>query len=465
MTRRTIFLTILLSLLGALLLPTHAQGVRDYAITTTNVRFTEDQTGFIIDVVVTNQGSAASRETQAVFTIPAVEQEFSETIPPLGADESVTLSTSPLLFTDYPPSDLLTVEISVGLDAFELANTAIAENNTATIEVPIPARTSTGTTSQGAEPTEPSETGDGFVLSDYFRVEGETIFIGDQEFNQEEFVLMLLAAATVIIVLWLLTVIFRLLFRRSPSLGTWQPPYAMAPYFDQNSTEGRRQSWQQFAQNNLLLAAPSEGNLHAIKMLVGADGGNLVNWKLTGLRLSQYDSYGRIARSQMVARKKRLNQLNSIIKRQGNEKPERTQRRVQKLAKNLIRDFRKNLSRKNAFLPIAMDVRFMGQHGEVRIFFELYQCQSNAWYLLDQWEPTMMVLTQRLQENFTFTMHGKNNAENQREFAQRLSEDLSWLLLEMIRAEQTIPQSTPEPRAVEMIPDTLTDMEPITDPS
>jgi hypothetical protein len=105
----------------------------------------------------------------------------------------------------------------------------------------------------------------------------------------------------------------------------------------------------------------------------------------------------------------------------------------------------------------------MGQHGDVRIFFELYQCRQNAWYLLDQWEPTMMVVTQRLQENFTFTMHGKNNAETQREFYSRLADDLAWLLLEMIRAEQTIPQPTPPPRAVEAIPDTLTDMEPITD--
>jgi hypothetical protein len=458
MTRRPIRILILLSLLVSLLLPIHAQDVRDYAITTTNVRFTDDQTAFIIDVVVTNQGSAATRETQAVFTIPAVEQEFSETIPPLGADESVTLSTSPLPFSAYPPGDLLTVEIEVGIDAFELSNTAIAENNVATIEVPIPARSTTTTSSQSS-----GDSAEGFNLGEFFRVEGEEIFIGDQVFSQEEFVLIVLGAATVLIVLWLLTVIFRLLFRRSPSLGTWQPPYAMAPYFDQNSTEGRRQSWQQFAQNNLLLAAPTDNNLHAIKMLVGADGGNLVNWKLTGLRLSQYDSYGRIARSQMVAHNKRLKQLNTIIKKHGSEKPERIQRRVQKLARNLIGDFRKNLSRKNAFLPISLDVRFMGQHGDVRIFFELYQCRQNAWYLLDQWEPTMMVVTQRLQENFTFTMHGKNNAETQREFYSRLADDLAWLLLEMIRAEQTIPQPTPPPRAVEAIPDTLTDMEPITD--
>ncbi len=460
MTHRIIRISLLLSLFGCLLLPLGAQEVRDYAITSTNVRFTEDQTGFVIEVVVTNQGRAATRETQAVFTIPAVDQEFSETIPPLDADESITLSTSPLPFSAYPPSDLLTVEIAVGIDDFELSNTAIAENNVATLEVPIPARTSP-TTPQGSE----DEPGGGVALGDFFRIEGDEVVIGDQVFSQEEAVLILLGVATVIIVLWLLTVIVRLLFRRSPRMSVWQPPYAMAPYFDQNSTEGRRQSWQQFAQNNLLLAAPAENNLHAIKMLVGADGGNLVNWKVTGLRLSQYDSYGRIARSQMVARKKWIKRLNNLIKRYASERPEKVERRIQQLARSLIRDFRKNLSRKNAFLPIALDVRFTGQHGEVRIFFELYQCRQNAWYLLDQWEPTMMVLTPRLQENFTFTMHGKNSAETQREYHSRLIDDLAWLLLEMLRAEQTVPQASTAPRPAEGIPDTLTDMEPITDPS
>ncbi|MCA9915517.1 MAG: hypothetical protein KC496_19320 [Anaerolineae bacterium] len=456
MIQRTIRFFLLLGVFTCLLPVVAQQELRDYAITNTNVRYTEDETAFIIDVVVTNQGGNANRDTEAIFTIPAVDQEIRQTIPPLLADQSVTLSTSPLPFSDYPDNELLEVDIEVGIDLYvELPGSRDAENNVATVTVPIPART----TSLNPLSVE------NFSVGDFFRLEDNTVIIGDQVFSREEFALGLLAIATVIIVLWLFTVIFRLIFRRSPSLGTWQPPYAMAPYFDQNSTEGRRQSWQQYAQNNLLLAAPTENNLHAVKMLVGADGGNLVNWKLTGLRLSQYDSYGRIARSQMVARKKWVKRLNLLIKKHQSEKPERLNRRAQAVARGLIGDFRKKVSRKNAFLPIALDVRFVGQHGEVRIFFELYQCNHNAWYLLDQWEPTMLVLAQKLQENFTFTMHGKNNAENLREFYQRLQEDLAWLLLEMLRAEQTVPQTSTEPRAVELIPDTLTDMEPITDPS
>ncbi len=456
MIPRTIRFFLLLGVFTCLLPVTAQQELRDYAITNTNIRYTEDETAFIIDVVVTNQGGDANRETEAIFSFPAVEQEIRQTIPPLEADQSVTLSTSPLPFSAYPPNDLLVVEIEIGIDLYvELPGSRDAADNVATVTVPIPARTAAQSESSG----------EGISLGDFFRLGENTVIIGDQTFTREEFALGLLAIATVIIVLWLFTVIFRLLFRRSPSLGTWQPPYAMAPYFDQNSTEGRRQSWQQYAQNNLLLAAPTENNLHAVKMLVGSDGGNLVNWKLTGLRLSQYDSYGRIARSQMVARKKWVKRLNSLIKKHRSEKPERVNRRVQAVARGLIGDFRKNISRKNAFLPISLDVRFVGQHGEVRIFFELYQCNRNAWYLLDQWEPTMLVLAQKLQENFTFTMHGKNNAENRREFYQRLQEDLAWLLLEMLRAEQTVPQATTEPRAAESIPDTLTDMEPITDPS
>lgn len=456
MIQKTIRIFLLLGVFTCLPPVTAQQQLRDYAITSTNIRYTEDETAFIVDVVVTNQGGDANRETEAIFTIPAVEQEIRQTIPPIRADESVTLSTSPLPFSDYPSDEPLVVEIEVGIDLYvELPGSRDAADNVATVTVDIPAQTRAQVDSAGIT----------FNLGDFFRLGENTVIIGDQVFSREEFALGLLAIVTAIIVLWLFTVIFRLLFRRSPSLGTWQPPYAMAPYFDQNSTEGRRQSWQQYAQNNLLLAAPTENNLHAVKMLVGADGGNLTHWKLTGLRLSQYDSYGRIARSQMVARKKWIKRLNALMKKHHSENPTRVNRRVQALARGLIRDFRKKLSRKNAFLPIVLDVRFVGQHGEVRIFFELYQCNQNAWYLLDQWEPTMLVLAQKLQENFTFTMHGKNNAETQREFYQRLQEDLAWLLLEMLRAEQTIPQAATEPRAVEVIPDTLTDMEPITDPS
>jgi hypothetical protein len=55
--------------------------------------------------------------------------------------------------------------------------------------------------------------------------------------------------------------------------------------------------------------------LHPVKLLQGTDGRNLGNWKVTAMRLSQYDTYGRIARSQAVAERKWVKRLNNALRK------------------------------------------------------------------------------------------------------------------------------------------------------
>src|SRR5690606_21027872 len=55
-----------------------------------------------------------------------------------------------------------------------------------------------------------------------------------------------LLAGVIASALFMLVIVYmflRLLFRRYPRFGTWQPPYATMPPVDPDSTFGRRQMW------------------------------------------------------------------------------------------------------------------------------------------------------------------------------------------------------------------------------
>ena len=109
---------------------------------------------------------------------------------------------------------------------------------------------------------------------------------------------MIGVVAIVLILLWVISVIVRLLFSRPPTFAAWQPPYVITPLMDPNSTNGRRQLWQQHAQSDTLPLPCSPGSYMVRKLLIGSSGVKLSGWHVTGLRISQYDRYGRVARSQ-----------------------------------------------------------------------------------------------------------------------------------------------------------------------
>jgi hypothetical protein len=439
--RRCCFLIIAALVLG--ILPAFAQSeFRDYAIVSVSHEFLLEEGILQINVTVKNNGTDAISDAEVIFSlISDSNRELArETISAadLPARGSVTV-TGRFPLADFEAGTEQTIEITVGLDRLEPRNTPIAEDNIHTLTVTIPE------TPIVAAPV-------------IFAIEGENFIVLGESYTKTDIVLALAASVGIVLLLWIITVVVRLIFRRPPRFAPWQPPYGLMPMYDQNTVEGRRWAWQQHAQNSLLLAPPTEGNIHAIKLLMGADGSSLSHWKITAMRLSQYDTYGRIARTQFIAGKKEVRRLNAVLRNRAKLNEIKLQKALRPIADLLAQQFCKQLSNKNAFLPVSFDIRWEGKHGEVKIFFELYQCAQNAWYRIDQWEPMMQVLAQKMQENFTFTIHGKATPEKMKEFRERLRDDLIWLLMESLRVEQAPnynPQEQQPARQQFDIPDTL----------
>lgn len=238
----------------------------------------------------------------------------------------------------------------------------------------------------------------------------------------------------VIVMLWLVSVLIRLLFRRPPSFGLQQPPYASMPPLHPQSISGIRQAWQQVAQNNAITVAPTHGAATAVKRLVGGDGRYLSGWRVTALRLSQYDQYGRVGRSQLIPSRKIVRQIDRLTRKSQQLDPKRLARRTRPIGRKLARQFVKRVTKRSAMLPIALDVRLIGTHGEVNIVFEVYGCQNGAWSLLDQWLPEMTVTTKTIYESYTYTLFGQTGGESFREFKRRLPDDLGRALALLIEA-------------------------------
>jgi hypothetical protein len=429
--------------------------VRDYAITEIESNFSDDQSQFLITVTIANLGTTATSDAELIVTLLTGEQRElgRQSFAPLASGTSTTFS---LVFNldDFEPGSEQTIEVVVGRDAFEPQNTPLAQDNQRSITITIPER-SLVQTNLWDNPEQ---------FLPVLAFEGESVILFGMAMDQQQAAIVAVVAVAIVLFLWLLTVVLRLIFRRPPRFPAWQPPYAVLPMVDQNSLEGRRQGWQQYAQNSLLLAAPVPGNLHPVKLLLGEQGNNLGGWKCTALRLTQYDTYGRIMRSQAIAPRKVVKRLNNVLKKRTSSSEDILRKQLTAIANDLVKQFSKTMLRKTAFLPVAFDLRWEGKQGEVRILFELYQCQQAAWHRIDQWEPVMAVMAPSLQENFSFTIHGMVGGEKQRDFQKRLREDLIWLLLEMVRE---LPAPSPAVEQVRHdvfdIPDTLSGMEPMRD--
>lgn len=290
---------------------------------------------------------------------------------------------------------------------------------------------------------------------------GESICVGSTNIPRNAQVIGLLLCGGSLVLLVLLRLFLRVLFPRRRRFPSWQPAYANVPPLDPNSVAGRRQGWQQHAQNGTILGAPVEGNVHPIKLLLGSDGHKLGNWRLTATRLVQYDQYGRIARSETILGKRWLRGLNRVMRRNHKLDAEKLRVKLRPLARSAIGRLRRKITSKTAWLPIAMDMRFVGRHGEVRIVFELYQYRQQTWHRLDTWQPEMRITSNRIEENYTYSIHGKAAGENLRAYARRLQGDVLWLLVDTLRSEAP-QQDRREPQEQPYnVPDTLGDMAPV----
>jgi len=438
---------VLLLVFPAFSLSAQEDDTRDYRIVSLSSELVviEENTFIRVTIVVENAGSDAESPADVVITLQADEPDIlvQDSLLPLSGGSSVTLEI-PFSVELFPGDSQQTLEISIGVDDIEEAGTDIASDNVDTITFDIPARE--------------SETIALFERTD------TSIIVYGEEIPLTDVALWALASVGILMLLWILAILFRAIFSRPPRFGAWQPPYGVMPMYDQNTVEGRRWGWQQLAQNGLLLAPPTDGNIHPVKLLTSTDGRNLDNWKVTAMRLSQYDVYGRIARTQVLADKKSVRRMNNVLKKRLSVDESKRQKMLRPIADAMVKQFVKKVSKKTAFLPIAFDIRWQGKHGDVRIIFELYQFAENAWYRIDRWDPMMQVVSRSMQENYTFTIHGKESVEKMREFRERLRDDVIWLLLESFRVEAVEQEQTGEQPPVRQqydVPDTLSGMDPI----
>lgn len=453
MSRRNaaVFFALIFVMTGLLLsvvLPLHAQStdrIRDYALIDVRSRLADNDRRIVLEITVENQGSDATGNTTLAVEglnegLLLVEEPFS----PLAAGERRLVQIS-LPVTDFEPGSVQALRVRVGIDNFELNNTPLAQNNSRDISVTIPMYEAV------------SENPPLFEVGE----DGSVIILG-RTFTQSEIVAGVLGFLAVVIVLWLLSVILRLLFRRAPRMEPWQPPYGHIPPLDAYSPAGRRHAWQGAAQNGAFLTAPQEGKYHAIKLLLGRDGQPLAGWHVAGLQLSQYDAYGRLARTNTVAERKWTKRLDRIARRQAKWSTNKLEKRLRPVARALVAAFKRQIGGRANYLSIAFDVRFSGRLDDVRIVFELYQFRQGAWYPVDAWEPELQLIGQQLQENYTYTIHGRQPTENNRQFWRRLQDDLVWLLVDTLRNPVMIQrQSEAQRQQPSRAPETLSNLPPV----
>ncbi|MEO1289107.1 MAG: hypothetical protein AAFV93_15190, partial [Chloroflexota bacterium] len=188
--------------------PILAQEARDYAITSVDSELIDDESSILLTIVVTNNGGDAVGDTNIIVRLLGedprvlIDSEFA----PLSSGAGVTLEI-PFSVQLFDADSQAELEVSVGVDNFELANTPIAQDNVETITIDIPARTSTSSSD--------------FV---WLQRQGDTIIIADQPYTLLEFSLGILAFVGILLAFWMFSILVRAIFSRPPRFGTWQPP-------------------------------------------------------------------------------------------------------------------------------------------------------------------------------------------------------------------------------------------------
>jgi hypothetical protein len=384
-------------------------------------------------------------------------------IAPLASEQSQSVTlTFPV--TTFPPNSEHALWIRVGIDEIEASTSSTVFDNQVTINVDIPDYVTTGgeqpTQSGGntSQPVDDNTDGDSSII---------TIPLIDAEIdltNRDDLLLTAGILACGAIILWLFLSIIRTLFRRFPKFGNWQPPYATVPPMDPNSTFGRRQLWQPHAQNNTVTLPCVEGQIYPRKLLLGMDGFHLSGWKIKALRMTQYDTYGRVSRSEVLAASGDIRRLNYLARKSPDWDETKIHKKLRRVSKRLAKRMNKKILKRGAQLPIAVDVRLEGRHGEVRIVFELYQCQYGHPQQLDNWEPETVGNLSTMYESYTYTINGQNGNETTKMFRKRLPMDVENTLVGMFNAN--VPQALITPPIItnQVVTSSIHRAEPPADP-
>jgi len=436
---------------------------RDYALDTPEVSTNDNNSLATISVTITNNGGDATADAEVNIIQDDTGLVLENiTLPPQPAGESVTVEFE-IQLADFEAGDVF-FRIEAGIDQFELAGSPIARDNRALARVTVPEGAVPVTATENPTTDNPSQTADNFdfvipVVDIGVNLLDDAVQINNDIYPHRDILIVVGGVAVGLFFLWFITLILRLLFRRPPTFGAWQPPYAYNSYHDPNSTLGRRQGWQTHAQNGTIFENCSPNKVVAIKRLTDMEGLPISEWTIKALRTVQYDMYGRVSRTEVIMPNKLIKKLNKVARRASKYDNPKLRKKITPIAKDITKRAGKPINKKSAMLPIALDLRFEGKHGEVRIMFELYQCQQGAWHLIDQWEPEMAVIGHKIIESYTYTLNGQLPGETYKDYKKRLVEDMAWILSGMLYHHQQ--PAEPEPDMVP--PDTLTGMAPVTE--
>ena len=401
---------------------------RDYAITTPLVTYSPDGASATVTLTVTNQGSDAVEESTITIAYNDSGRIVeSVDLTPLASAEVYPFSAE-LALDQFPEGDVF-LKVEVGIDQYELAGSPIARDNSQLFRINV-AEAREAATVAGSSSSDSVAEYDFVVPLLNIGVKNleEGIQINNNVFSRTQILVGILVLVLGLVLLWFVSLILRLIFRRSPSFDVWQPPYALGAYFDPDSTQGRRQSWQYHAQNSAINAPCTPDHLVVVKRLVNAEGYSLGSWIIKAIRSEQYDIYGRISRTEAIMPRKIVKQLNKIARRSGEMDNQQLNKALQPIANRMSKAALRRIEKQNRSLPIALDMRFEGAAGEAHIVFELYQCRNAAWHLVDQWEPELGMIGSQIPEQFTYSFNGMLPGESYREFKARISHDLTGLL-------------------------------------
>lgn len=422
-----------------------AQTPRDYAVSQQEaVSYSDDGSTATVALTVTNQGGDAVEETQINITRHSDSRIIhSEKLRPLAANEEATIDV-PVKLADLLVGDHA-FRAEVGIDRHELAGSPIAANNSLLFTVNI----TEDMKEAGSQPAAPANSAayDLWLplVNAGINISADGIQLNDNRYTLPQLLIGLAMVAVGLFLLWLLGLILRLLLYPTPKFGTWHPPYAVNAWHDPDSTAGRRQSWQQHAQNSAITAPCSPDHVAVLKRLLDMEGLVLGGWSIKAIRTVQYDMYGHINRTEVIMSAKLTRRLNKIARRARQYDHQQLRHALQPIARQLCKAALKPVSRQNRMLPMALDIRFEGKHGEVRIVFELHQCRGDAWHLIDQWEPEFGLIGADIPESFTYTLNGLLPGETYKAYKQRLQEDAVRLLGSLLHQHQADePQDKPK---------------------
>lgn len=417
---------------------------RDYAVKQLQaVSYAEDGSTATVTLTVTNEGGDAVEAAQINITQHSDSRIIhSETLRPLAADEQTDIDVAVNL-ADFPVGDhAFTAE--VGIDQYELAGSAVAANNSLLFTVNVTEDMKAAGSRPGAAANPAAYDLWLPLVNVGIKILADGIQLNDNFYTLPQLLIGLALVAVGLFLLWLLGLILRLLLYPTPKFGAWHPPYAVNAWHDPDSTAGRRQSWQQHAQNSAIAAPCSPDHVAVLKRLLDMEGLVLGGWNIKAIRTVQYDMYGHINRTEAIMSAGLTRRLNKLVRRARQHDQQQLRHALQPIARQLCRAALKPVSRQNRMLPMALDIRFEGKHGEVRVVFELHQCRGDAWHLIDQWEPEFGMIGASIAESFTYTLNGLLPGETYKAYKQRLQEDAVRLLGSLLHQHQADePQDKP----------------------